>query len=42
MNTISIAIQATFSSFLKHLLTEADKIALSLCSSPYDQGNCYV
>jgi hypothetical protein len=38
MNTISIAIQATFSSFLKHLLTEADKIALSLCSSPYDQG----
>jgi oligosaccharide translocation protein RFT1 len=36
--TASTAFRATFSSLLKHLLTEADKIALSLTSSAYDQG----
>ena len=37
-NTAAFAWGATLSSILKHLLTEADKIALSLTSSSYDQG----
>ena len=36
--TASVAVRAAFSSLLKHLLTEADKIALSLTTSAYDQG----
>ena len=38
LRTASVALRATFSSLLKHVLTEADKIALSFTSSPYDQG----
>ena len=38
VRTASVAVRATFSSLLKHVLTEADKIALSFTSSPYDQG----
>ena len=38
MNTAHVAYTATLSSLLKHLLTEADKIALSLTSSTYDRG----
>ena len=38
IRTASVALRATFSSLLKHVLTEADKIALSFTSSPYDQG----
>ena len=38
INTANVAFIATFSSLLKHLLTETDKIALSLTSSTYDQG----
>jgi oligosaccharide translocation protein RFT1 len=36
--TAAVAFRATLSSILKHVLTEADKIALSVTSSPYDQG----
>ena len=36
--TAYAALNATFSSLLKHLLTESDKIALSLTTSSYDQG----
>ena len=38
LRTAQIAISATVSSLLKHLLTEADKIALSLTSSSHNQG----
>ena len=38
LRTAQIALSATISSLLKHLLTEADKIALSLTSSSHNQG----
>jgi oligosaccharide translocation protein RFT1 len=38
LRTAGVAFTATFSSLLKHLLTEADKISLSLTTSTYNQG----
>lgn len=37
-NMIKFAWTSTFSSFVKHILTEADRITLSLTASSYDQG----
>lgn len=38
IRTVLVAFTTTISSIIKHLLTEADKIALSISSSTYDQG----
>ena len=37
-NVLSVAVTLTCSSLLKHLLTESDKIALTLSASTYNQG----
>jgi oligosaccharide translocation protein RFT1 len=38
IRTVLVGFTATMSSIIKHLLTEADKIALSISTSNYDQG----
>lgn len=38
IRTAGVALSATLSSLLKHFLTEADKISLSLTTSTYNQG----
>lgn len=38
MNTAYLALSTTFSSFLKHMLTESDKISLAFLASSYNQG----